>query len=171
MEKEKRPYDFYAGLFYYNFQVEGRNQLSNMLLSAKNFAKCFDEKDIGNSLNSISSFPIKYIVDAFPERFRKDQKKRFCYHLSLYSIEHLYFRDGGTINAKLTREYPLNVAKPSSRQFMTLDDIIIIWGLLKDSVSELFTQVANKHNIEFDLNLLPKSNNRGVSDGSDYPAR
>jgi len=166
MEENKKPYEFYGGLYYYNFQVEGKNQLQNMLASAKSFARCFNETESIIFFERIFFEPIKIVLEKNPERFRKDQKKRFCLNMPLTSIEFIYYRDGNSPFSKLTKEYPLNVTKPSSRNFMTLDDIGHIAGLIKSIIDDEFNKISNLHNISFGLEMLPKATERGVSNGS-----
>ncbi len=167
MEKSKKTSEFYAGLYYFNFQYESKDQLSNMLISAKNFCQCFKDKKSMKKLDLIYSDPIKYVLDEYEDRFTRNQKKRFRIKMALSSIEFLYVRDGNR-TAKLTREYTLDVTKPSSRKFLTLDDIILIRGLVKNSISLIFTSVAVTNDVVFGLDLLPKVNIKdgGLTDGS-----
>lgn len=147
--------DFYAKLFYTNFQVETKDQLSNMLYACRNFCNCFKdtEKEIAK-LQSIYAHPIKFVLENFKEHFSDKQASRMLMKKTVSQLEWIYFRDTRRFTS-LRKEYFMDDNKPQRSRHLTLADIIALRGFIKMAVGDVFTEVAIKNSVSLNPMLLP----------------
>lgn len=164
MEKENKlneTLQFYAKLFFTNFQMESREQLSNMVSSAISFGEYFyDEKeDVNNCekevklLNEIYCDPVKIVLKEFKGAFTPKRKKRLMQGKTLAGIEWIFYRDT-RYNTPLKREYYVDEAKPKSK-YVTLQDIVDVRGYLKIIIGKQFTAMAKRNDVAFAPYMLP----------------
>jgi hypothetical protein len=150
---------FYAKLFFSNFQADSRDQLSNMVSSAISFGEYFDncESEI-SLLNRVYSDPMKVVVLKFGNNFSPKRKRRLMQGKSLSGLEWIFYRDT-RFKSPLKKQYYVDEAKPMSK-YMTLGDIIDIRGYLKIIIGSCFTSMVKKNDVPLDPLLLPDIDNK-----------
>ena len=166
MERGNKDFDstlqFYAKLFFTNFQTESRDQLSNMVSSAISFGEYFDncEKEI-KLLKDVYTDPIKVVMKEYGKSFSPKRKKRLMGGKGLAGLEWIFYRDT-RLRTALKKEYYVDEAKPKAYKYMTLSDVIDIRGYLKTIIGVQFTRMAKRNDVPLDPLLLPEVDNKPI---------
>lgn len=154
--------DFYAKLFYMNFQGENKDQLSNMIHAVRNFCSCF--KDTAYEIKQLQDLyanPILFVLTNFKEHFSDKQASRISIKKTVSQLEWIYFRDTKR-NCSLRREYHVDDNKPTRVKHLNLADIIALRGFIKMAVGDIFTDVAIRNSVKLDPMLLPNLMNEPI---------
>ena len=105
MEKNDSTLQFYAKLFFTNFQTESREQLSNMVSSSIAFGEHFDNCDDEiKTLTKLFVDPIGVVLKEYPNGFTPKRKTRLIQGKTLAGIEWIFYRDT-RYNTPLKKEY------------------------------------------------------------------
>jgi hypothetical protein len=155
--KHDMAIEFYAKLFYTNFQLEGRDQLSNMVHAARNFCTCFENAaHDAEELATLYASPIPYILKKFGLLYSQKNKARMSrVDYTLSQLEWVYWRDS-YFYSSLKKEYFADSSKPQMMQRITLADVVALRGFVKMAVSDIFTRVVVANSVELDPLLLPQ---------------